>query len=205
MKNKVMKQLIDAQHRFAKSRGHRLALGDEQMAASLLEYFAMCPICKQALNFNPRIAVARCKDRRQFIALYGQALGKHQRDHPQCTTALFADVQDDPAWKELPIVFTETKHMSMKRLDYLDRAFKSMGLSLGRPEADEIARREGQLGLSERSEEPTAEPRDAWTRLADLHRRPLSGLDAHNLLAIAEMAVTKLFGPGRASPARATD
>ena len=43
MKNKVMKQLIDAQHRFAKSRGHRLALGDEQMAASLLEYFAMCP------------------------------------------------------------------------------------------------------------------------------------------------------------------
>jgi hypothetical protein len=73
--------------------------------------------------------------------------------------------------------------MSMKRLDYLDRAFKSMGLSLGHPEANEIVWREVQLGLSGGSED-----------LADLHRRPLSGRDAHILLAIAEMAVTKVFG-----------
>jgi hypothetical protein len=84
--------------------------------------------------------------------------------------------------------------MSMKRLDYLDRAFKSMGLSLGHPEADEIARREGQMGLSERSEDPTAESEDGWRKLADLHRRPLTGLDTHNLLAMAEMAVAKFFG-----------
>jgi hypothetical protein len=82
----------------------------------------------------------------------------------------------------------------MKRLDYLDRAFKLMGLSLGHPEADEIAWREGQLGLNERSEDSTAEPEDDWRKLADLHRRPLSGLDAHYLLAMAEMAVTKFFG-----------
>jgi hypothetical protein len=84
--------------------------------------------------------------------------------------------------------------MSMKRLAYLDRAFKSMGLSLGHPEANEISRREGQLGLSERSEDPTAEPEDDPRKLADLHRRPLSGLDAHTLLAMGEMAVTKFFG-----------
>src|SRR6516165_8771283 len=87
-----------------------------------------------------------------------------------------------------------TKHMSMERLDYLDRAFKSMGLSLGHPEVDEIARREGQLGLSERWEVPTAEPEDNWRKLADLHRRPLTGLDAHKLLSLAEVAVAKFFG-----------
>jgi hypothetical protein len=75
--------------------------------------------------------------------------------------------------------------MSMERLDYLDRAFKSMGLTLGHPEANEISRREGQLGLNERWEA---------LELADLHRRPLSGIDAHILLAMAEMTVTKLFG-----------
>jgi hypothetical protein len=79
------------------------------------------------------------------------------------------------------------KNMSLeykKRLDYFDRAFKWNGLSLGRPEADEIPRLEGQLGVNETVADP----------IAGLHRRPLSGLDVNMLLAIAEMASAKVIG-----------
>jgi hypothetical protein len=83
--------------------------------------------------------------------------------------------------------------MSLRRLDYLDRAFKTMGLSLGRPEADEISQLEWRLGLSERSTR-AAWPGETLRWLTDLDRRPLAGEDAQVLLAMAEMAVTKVFG-----------
>jgi hypothetical protein len=83
--------------------------------------------------------------------------------------------------------------MSLRRLDYLDLAFKTMGLSLGRQEADEMSRLARRL-----------EPIARWARaagpgktvawLTDLDRRPLSGRDAQVLLAMAETAVTMVFG-----------
>jgi hypothetical protein len=83
--------------------------------------------------------------------------------------------------------------MSLRRLDYLDRAFKTMGLSLGRPEADEMSQLEWRLGLSERSTR-AAGPGEALRWLTELDRHPLSGGDAQMLVAMAEMAVTKVFG-----------
>jgi hypothetical protein len=80
-----------------------------------------------------------------------------------------------------------------KRLDYLDRAFKTLGLSLGLPDADEISRLEDTLGLTERSGDLTRPLQAAW-RVTSLHRRPLSGGDAHVLVAIAEGGVTQVFG-----------
>jgi hypothetical protein len=69
-----------------------------------------------------------------------------------------------------------------------------MGLSLGRPEADEMTRLEWRLGLGERSVDLAAGTEATVGWFTDLDRRPLSGCDAQVLLAMAELAVTKLFG-----------
>jgi hypothetical protein len=83
--------------------------------------------------------------------------------------------------------------MSLRHLEYLDRAFKTMGLSLGHPEADEMSQLEWRLGLTERSAR-AAGPGNTVGWLTELDRRPLSGCDAQVLLAMAEMVVTKVFG-----------
>lgn len=72
--------------------------------------------------------------------------------------------------------------MSLERLAYLDHAFNTHGLSLGRAEADEISRLEARFRRG-----------DSLRRLAQFCARPLSAVQAQVLLAIAQAAVAKTF------------
>jgi hypothetical protein len=76
-----------------------------------------------------------------------------------------------------------------------------MGLSLGRPEADEMSRLEGWLGLRDRSVTPSSGPKAIVGQLTELDRRPLSACDAQVLLTIAEVAVTRMIGLPQMTPA----
>jgi hypothetical protein len=92
-------------------------------------------------------------------------------------------------------------HMSLERLAYLDSAFKTLGLSIGRPEADEISRAEERLGVGGRSGSPAARPEETLERLTRLDRHPLSGRDAQVLVAVAQGVVAQAFGLPRITPA----
>lgn len=92
--------------------------------------------------------------------------------------------------------------MSLERLEYLDHAFKTLGLSLGRHEADEMSTITGRLGLGRRSEDTRESFEESLQAIAHLDHRRLSGRDAQFLVALAQVGVARALG--RPAPSAAS-
>jgi hypothetical protein len=93
--NQVLAELVAAQHRIAAAQGKGLPITDEDLAARMMDYYGMCPICREPLDFKPEVAVALCESREHFITLYGSALRKHHQDRPRWESEL-EKLAEDP-------------------------------------------------------------------------------------------------------------
>jgi hypothetical protein len=97
--NKALRELVAAQRKNCGSLGWRLLIDDEQLAADLLRYYGGCPICRDRLDFEPRVVVQACENRRAFIRIHGAALEKHFMNHPDCRTRLYSKCAG-PMWQK---------------------------------------------------------------------------------------------------------
>lgn len=94
---KVMKELIAAHRKHMAFFENPCLESDDELAYIMIAKFGICPFCRTALDFDVRDALARSENRATFIHLYGEAIGKHEQDHPECKRALEQQMTPDLA------------------------------------------------------------------------------------------------------------
>ncbi|MBL8795244.1 MAG: hypothetical protein JNM56_15165 [Planctomycetia bacterium] len=92
---KAMRELIAAHRKHMAFLESPCPESDDELAYIVITKFGICPFCLTALDFDVRDALARSGNRATFIHFYGDAVGKHERDHPECKRALEQQMTPD--------------------------------------------------------------------------------------------------------------
>jgi hypothetical protein len=92
--NKVLAELVAGQRQIVARRGGVIPHSDQELGQIVLDRFGVCPWCGDPIEFVPRIAIEYCEGREHFVSLYGAAMQKHHKSHPECDARGQAFVQE---------------------------------------------------------------------------------------------------------------